>query len=87
MSTQIASMSELELLQMFIAKRLAAGGRKTPIDECLAEFRLWREDLERVREEIRPALESSLRGETKPFDVEAIKGRVTRELAERGITD
>jgi hypothetical protein len=87
MSTQIASLSELELLQLFIEKRLAAGDRKTPIDECLAEFRLWREDLERVREEIRPALESSLRGETRPFDLEALKARVTRELADRGITD
>ena len=87
MSTQIASLSELELLQLFIEKRLAAGGRKTPIDECLAEFRLWREDLERVREEIRPALESSLRGETRPFDLEALNALVTRELADRGITD
>ncbi|MGH3452746.1 MAG: hypothetical protein ACRDQW_19010 [Haloechinothrix sp.] len=88
--TQTAEMTELELLHRFVAEQLAHGGRKMTVEECLAEFREYREKLEWMREAVRPALERSRRGESKPFDraaVEALKERVTRELAEKGITD
>ena len=87
MATDTAPLTELELLHRFIAERLANGGRHMTADQCLAEFREYQRELEKCREEIRPALERSLRGETKPFDPEALKGRVTRELADRGIAD
>lgn len=83
-------LTDLELLHRFIGDVLADNGRKITVEECLAEFREYREKLEWMREAIRPALEGSLRGESKPFDraaVEALKQRVTRELAEKGITD
>lgn len=88
--TQTAEMTELELLHRFVGEQLANGGRKKTVDQCLAEFREYREKLEWMREAIRPSYERSLRGETKPFDraaLEALKARVRRELAEKGITD
>lgn len=89
-TTKTAVLTDLELLHRFIERKLANGCRKMPVDECLAEFREYTEELERCREAIRPALEASLRGESKPFDrdaLEALKERVTRKLAEKGITD
>ncbi len=44
-------------------------------------------DLERLREDLAPALERSLRGESEPFDVEDIKARGRKRLEDMGITD
>jgi hypothetical protein len=79
--------SDLELLHEFIGHVLQNGGGSKTVDEVLDEFREYLEELERLREEIRPALEASLRGESKPIDWESLKERVTRRLAEQGITD
>lgn len=81
------ALTDLELLHRFIGDQIANGGRRTPVDRCLAEFREYLREVERCREGIRPALERSLRGETPPFDPEALKVRVTRELADRGIAE
>lgn len=87
MSAAVSSppMTDLELLQHFIGICLREGGRARPVSEVLAEFDEYRADVEQLWEEIRPALEASLRGEGKPMDWDALKERVTRELAERGI--
>lgn len=89
MSTAVSSsqMTDLELLHHFLGICLREGGRARPSDEVLAEFREYREEVERLREEIRPALEASLRVESKPIDWVALKDRVTRELAEREVVD
>lgn len=87
MATDVQEITELELLHRFIGEELVAGRRRRTVDECLAEFRQYQRELERLREEIRPALERSLRGESPPFDVEEIKRRVRERLAGRGITD
>ena len=44
-------------------------------------------DLERLREDIRPALERSLRGESEPLDIDDIKTRGRERLRQKGITD
>ena len=79
--------TDLELLHDFIGASLRNGGRLKSVDEVLGEFREYLAEVERLREEIRPALERSLRGESKPIDWEALKERVTQELADKGITD
>jgi hypothetical protein len=79
--------SDLELLHDFIGESLQNGGRLKTVDELLGEFREYLSEVERLREEIRPALERSLRGESKPIDWEALKRRGRERLAKKGITD
>jgi Arc/MetJ-type ribon-helix-helix transcriptional regulator len=86
-STATAEMTELELLHRFIADQLADGRRRMPVDECLREFRAYLREVERLREEIRPALERSLRGESEPLDFEDLKQRGRDRLRQQGIAD
>ena len=76
---------ELHAFQQFVAARYPQG-HKIKIETCLERFRVYQEQRERCREEIRPALEASLRGESKPVDPEDLKERVRKRLAEKGIT-
>ena len=86
MAIDTATLTDLELLHRFIGEQLARGGRRTAVDDCLAEFREYLREVERCREEIRPALEQSLRGETKPFDPEEVIRRNRERLREFAIT-
>lgn len=79
--------TDLELLHDFIGESLRNGGRLKSVDEVLGEFRAYLAEVERLREEIRPALARSLRGESKPIDWEALKLRCREQLAEKGITN
>ncbi len=79
--------SDLELLHQFIGESLQNGGRLKTVDEVLGEFQEYRAEVERLREEIRPSLERSLRGESRPIDWEALKQRGRQRLAQKGITD
>lgn len=87
MATVSSGMTDLEILHRFLGAELSRGGRSRPVDEVLAEFRQYLADVERLREEIRPALERSLRGESKPFDVEDFLRRGRERLREQGIGD
>ncbi len=49
--------------------------------------REYEDEAKRLREEIRPALERSLRGESEPLDIEDIKSRGRERLRQEGITD
>jgi hypothetical protein len=75
------------LLHHFLGICLREGGRARPVNEVLAEFREYREEIEKLREEIRPSLERSLRGECKPIDWDEFYRRGRERLAARGITD
>lgn len=79
--------TDLELLHDFIGASLRNGGRLKSVDDVVGEFREYLAEVERLREEIRPALERSLRGESKPIDWEELKRRGRERLAEKGITD
>ena len=81
------TVSELEAFHQFLGERLKSGRCKCSVEESVHEFRAYQRELERLREEIRPALERSLRGESKPFDPEELKGRITPDLAEHGILE
>ena len=87
MATDIETQTELEAFHKFIGELLKKGKRKLPAEESLVAFREYQQELERLRKEIRPALERSLFGESKPFDPEDIIRRAKERLAEKGITD
>ena len=87
MATDIETQTDLEAFHKFIGELLKKGKQKLPVEESLVVFREYQQELERLREEIRPALERSLRGESKPFDPEDIIRRAKKRLAEEGITD
>ena len=87
MATDLDTTTDLEAYHQFVEKLLEQGKRKMSVEESLSEFREYQKELERLREEIRPAMERSLRGESKSFNPEELKARVTRELEEKGITD
>ena len=87
MATDLETQTDLEAFHKFIGELLKKGKRKLPVEESRADFREYQQELERLREEIRPALERSLRGESKPFDPEDIIRRAKERLAEKGITD
>lgn len=85
--TGMISLSELELFRRFVDTCLSNGGKQMSLDECLADFREYQSELARLREEIRPALERSLRGESKPFDIEALRAEVERRMDDLGIPE
>jgi hypothetical protein len=90
MATVSSGMTDLELLHRLLGAELARGGRSRPVDEDLTGFRQYLADVERLREEIRPALERSLRGETKPFGPEEVMARqeqVMRRINALGIPE
>jgi hypothetical protein len=74
MSTE--TLTELDEFQRYLERLRSHGEGHMSLDECVTEFRLYQEELRRCREEIRPALESSLRGESTPWDPEEMKQRI-----------
>ena len=79
--------SELELFHQFLSQQLEDHGSDRSPEESVEAFRAYQRDLKRLQGEVRPALERSLRGESEPLDVEDLKARVTKRLADQGITD
>ena len=78
--------NELEAFRDFIDHELARGSDAS-VDELIEKYRQRRSELERLRQELKPALEQSQRGESQPLDAEALKKRVRDRLAEKGVTD
>jgi hypothetical protein len=85
MPTVIDQQTELQAFHCFIGRSLQNGASGLTVDNSVAEFRAYQEELERCREAIRPALEASLRGESKPFDVNEVMQVVERRLAQQGV--
>ena len=81
------TMTELELFHRFVGENLTNGGKDLSPEESLQAFRSYQRELAGLRKAIGPSLQRSLRGESKPFDGEKIKRRVTEKLAKEGITD
>ncbi|MGC1274276.1 MAG: hypothetical protein WBC44_11265 [Planctomycetaceae bacterium] len=87
MATVIDTQAELEEFHRWLGDRLKKGKPKFTVAQCAAEFFAWREERDRLREELRPALERSLRGESMPLDADAMRAEATRQLAAIGIVD
>ncbi len=85
MATQLPS--ELESFHRFLTEQLERGEPSLSPEQSVEAFRAYQRDLERCWEDIRPALQRSVRGESEPLDIEELKARVTQKLADRGITD
>ena len=85
MATQ--SSTELESFRRFLTEQLQGGNAKLSPEESVKAFRAYQDDLQRLRQDIQPALERSLQGESEPLDIEDVKARGRKRLAEKGITD
>jgi hypothetical protein len=81
------TLTELELFHRFLGEKIHNGGRDLDLEEAVRAFRAYQHQLASLRHEIQPALEGSLRGECRPFDAEALKQRITEQLANRGIAE
>jgi hypothetical protein len=80
--------NDLESFRHFLNAQLEAGAADISPEEVVQRWRDRRaEQLARLEEKLKPALEQSRRGESKPLDVEALKDRVTERLAKEGVTD
>ncbi len=79
--------AELREFHGFLGRQLDNGGTAMTVEESVAEFRAYQEELRRCREAIRPALEASLRGESEPLNMQEIIDRVTRRLQQEGIPE
>ncbi len=79
--------SDLELFHQFLTEQLESGLGGLSPEQSVDAFRAHQRDVERFREDIRPALERSRRGESQPLDIEDIKARGKIRLAEKGISD
>mgnify|MGYP007059537013 FL=1 len=77
------TLDELDLFQRYLQRLRAGGECRMSLDECVADFRLYQQELERCREEIREALESSARGESEPWDPEETKRRIRERFPAR----
>lgn len=85
MATELPS--ELKSFHWFLTEQLRRGDVSLSPEQSVEAFRAYQRDLERCREDIRPALERSVRGQSEPLDIEELKERVTKRLAAKGITD
>ncbi len=85
MSTE--AITELELFHRFVGDALCNGGAELSPEETLAAFRAHERDLKKLRKDVQPSLDRSLRGDSKPLDLQKIKATVKKRLARRGITD
>ena len=87
MATDLETQTDLEAFHKFIGELLKKGKRKLPVEESLVAFREYQQELERLREEIRPALERATKGEGKELDLEDILRRGRERLAKEGVSD
>ena len=81
------SPTELESFHRFLTGQLQGGDAELSPEESVKAFRAYQDDLQRLRQDIQPALERSLQGESEPLDIEDVKARGRKRLAEKGITD
>ena len=87
MATDLETQTDLEAFHKFVGELLKKGKRKLPVQESLVAFREYQQELERLREEIRPALERAAKGEGKEVDLEDILRRGRERLAKEGVSD
>ena len=80
-------LTEPELLHLFLERRIAKGERKGSLDEVMAEYAKWREQVERVRQMVREAEESSALYGSSPLDFDAFWKELDLEMDERGIPE
>jgi hypothetical protein len=83
-------LSESELLHLFLERRLGKGERKGSLDEVMAAYAKWRQEVEKVRQMVREAEQSSALDGSKPLTdqlLEEMIAGVYADLAKEGIID
>ncbi|MCA9101025.1 MAG: hypothetical protein KDA63_07750 [Planctomycetales bacterium] len=76
------SPSEVELFQQYVGDRLARGTADASLEQTLADFRAYQQQLNELRGKVHEAIEESVRGESAPFDAESSKRRLRERLAQ-----
>lgn len=79
--------TELQTFVRFLDEQIQSGRDGLSPEEGLAEFRAWQEDVRRLREELRPALERAARGEGREIDFDALIQRGREQLIRAGIPE
>ncbi|MGL4514071.1 MAG: hypothetical protein ACRCT8_13350 [Lacipirellulaceae bacterium] len=67
---------DLDAFLEFVANRLGDGARRMPLEDAVASFHRYRDQLARLREHLRPSIEQADRGEVRPLDLEALFARL-----------
>jgi hypothetical protein len=80
-------LTEPELLHLFLERRIAKGERKGSLDEVMAEYAKWRTHVERVRQMVREAEESSALYGSTPLDFDEFWKELDLEMDERSIPE
>ena len=83
MATATDMQAELVEFIDFLNKAFERGDVRLTVESSVTEFRAWQGERDRLREELRPAIESSLRGEGRPWNNEEFLNEVHRRLADR----
>jgi hypothetical protein len=78
---------DLHEFHTWLGTQLSNGGGRMTLEESIAEFRAYQEELDRCRAEIRVSLDELERGELEPLDMGDVIRRVTTRLQARGISD
>lgn len=77
---------ETEKFSKFVGVLIAKDPNlKITFDEAVRLFHEYEERMDRLREELRPAYEESLRGESAPWDVNEVKQLLAERLKAEGI--
>ena len=80
-------LTEVEAFHQFLGKAIRNGGREMTIEESVAEFRAYQDELARFNAGLQKSLQQAQDGDAEPLDAEALKDEVRRELADEGIAD
>jgi hypothetical protein len=78
--------SELVVFYRFLGDQIQGGSVDLSPEESVEAFRAYKRDLERLQDDLRPAIDRLERGEPAiPVDIEDVKRRGRARLAREGI--
>jgi hypothetical protein len=80
-----SALTEIESFHRFLGEAIQNGARHLTIDESVAEFRAYQEELRRFNKPLQESVEQARRGEARPLDVDTLKDEIRRELADEGL--
>ncbi len=87
MATVVDAHTELEEFHRWLSEHLARGKPKFTVAQSVAEFRIYQEERDRLREELREAIERCDRGEVIEWNLEEAEAELMRRLAAKGISE
>jgi hypothetical protein len=79
--------TELDSFQYFLGQQRLQGNAFTSIDESVAAFRKYQQEVAKVRASCQPALAECDQGNYADFDFEDVKARVLSKLEAKGIPE